>query len=134
MSHQLAYVIVTPYSLYKSRTGGILSRLITRTGLEPAAMRMFAPSAELAKEYSELVVSARDPQERKIVVAAARVAPSGNHIFVVGLDRDSLRACVALAKQLQQEVVTGQLAAVGSQPGRIHHDVVGEGHASQAVR
>jgi nucleoside diphosphate kinase len=66
MSHQLAYVIVTPYSLYKSRTGGILSRLITRTGLEPAAMRMFAPSAELAKEYSELVVSARDPQERKI--------------------------------------------------------------------
>ena len=66
MSQQLAYVIVTPYSLYKSRTGGILSRLITRTGLEPAAMRMFAPGAELAKEYSELVVSARDPQERKI--------------------------------------------------------------------
>jgi len=66
MSQQLAYVIVTPYSLYKSRTGGILSRLITRTGLEPAAMRMFAPSAELAKEYSELVVSAKDPQERKI--------------------------------------------------------------------
>ena len=66
MSHQLAYVIVTPYSLYKSRTGGILSRLITRTGLELAAMRMFAPSAELAKEYSELVVSATDPQDRKI--------------------------------------------------------------------
>ena len=53
MSHQLAYVIVTPYSLYKSRTGGILSRLITRTGLELAAMRMFAPSAELVKEYAE---------------------------------------------------------------------------------
>jgi nucleoside diphosphate kinase len=66
MSLQLAYVIVTPYSLYKSRTGGILSRLITRTGLEPAAMRMFAPGAELAKEYSKLVVSARDPQERRI--------------------------------------------------------------------
>ena len=66
MSQQLAYVIVTPYSLYKSRTGGILSRLITRTGLEPAAMRMFAPGAELAREYSELVVSARDPQERRI--------------------------------------------------------------------
>ena len=55
MSQQLAYVIVTPYSLYKSRTG-----------LEPAAMRMFAPGAELAREYSELVVSARDPQERRI--------------------------------------------------------------------
>jgi len=66
MSHQLAYVVVTPYSLYKSRTGGILSRLISRTGLDLAAMRMFAPSAGLAKKYSDLVVSARDAQERKI--------------------------------------------------------------------
>ena len=46
MSQQLAYVIVTPYSLYKSRTGGILSRLITRTGLDLVGLRMFAPSAE----------------------------------------------------------------------------------------
>jgi nucleoside diphosphate kinase len=66
MSHQLAYVIVTPYSLYKSRTGGILSRLITRTGLELAELRMFAPSAELVKEYAETIVSAQDPQDRKI--------------------------------------------------------------------
>ncbi|HZF02267.1 MAG TPA: nucleoside-diphosphate kinase [Methylomirabilota bacterium] len=66
MSQQLAYVIVTPYSLYKSRTGGILSRLISRTGLELAAMRMFAPSPELVKEYAETIVSAEDPQDRKI--------------------------------------------------------------------
>ena len=32
MPKQLAYVIITPYSLHKSRTGGILTRLITRTG------------------------------------------------------------------------------------------------------
>jgi nucleoside diphosphate kinase len=66
MSQQLAYVIVTPYSLYKSRTGGILSRLITRTGLDLAGMRMFAPSAELVKEYSNIIVSAHDSQDRKI--------------------------------------------------------------------
>src|SRR5688572_7428620 len=66
MSQQLAYVIVTPYSLYKSRTGGILSRLISRTGLDLVAARMFAPSAELAREYSEAIVSANDPQDRKI--------------------------------------------------------------------
>ena len=52
MSQQLAYVIITPYSLYKSRTGGIFARLITRTGLELVAARMFAPSRELVKEYS----------------------------------------------------------------------------------
>ena len=66
MSQQLAYVIITPYSLHKSRTGGILSRLITRTGLELVAARMFAPSAELVKKYSEKIVSANDPQDRRI--------------------------------------------------------------------
>ena len=66
MSQQLAYVIVTPYSLYKSRTGGILSRLITCTGLDLVGLRMFAPSAELVKEYAETIVSAHDSQDRQI--------------------------------------------------------------------
>jgi len=66
MSQQLAYVIITPYSLHKSRTGGILSRLISRTGLDLAAARMFAPGMELVQKYSEAIVSANDPQDRKI--------------------------------------------------------------------
>ena len=66
VSSQLAYVIITPYSLYKSRTGGVLSRLISRTGLELCAMRMFAPSPELVREYAENILSAHDPQDRKI--------------------------------------------------------------------
>jgi nucleoside diphosphate kinase len=66
MQEQLAYVIVTPYTLYKSRTGGILARLITRTGLELAGARMFAPSTELVQKYSDLVVSSNDPQSRYV--------------------------------------------------------------------
>ena len=66
MPQQLAYVIITPYSLYKSRTGGILTRLISRTGLDLAAMRMFAPGDELVKQYAESIVSAHDPQDRRI--------------------------------------------------------------------
>ncbi len=66
MSQELAYVIITPYSLHKSRTGGILSRLITRTGLDMVGARMFAPSAELVKRYSEETISANDPQDRRI--------------------------------------------------------------------
>jgi nucleoside diphosphate kinase len=66
MSQQLAYVIITPYTLYKSRTGGILARLITRTGLELVGARMFAPSPELVQKYSEAIVSANDPQDRRI--------------------------------------------------------------------
>ncbi|MEO5804179.1 MAG: nucleoside-diphosphate kinase [Verrucomicrobiota bacterium] len=66
MSQQLAYVIITPYSLHKSRTGGIFARLITRTGLELVGARLFAPSAELVQQYSEVVVSAADSQDRQI--------------------------------------------------------------------
>src|SRR5712664_145064 len=66
MAQQLAYVIVTPYSLHKSRTGGILSRLITRTGMELAGARMFAPGEELVRKYSEATISAYDPQDRTI--------------------------------------------------------------------
>ncbi|MBC8001986.1 MAG: nucleoside-diphosphate kinase [Opitutaceae bacterium] len=66
MSQQLAYVVITPYSLHKSRTGGIFARLITRTGLELAAARMFAPSAELIEHYSREIVSTNDPQDRRI--------------------------------------------------------------------
>jgi nucleoside diphosphate kinase len=66
MAQQLAYVIITPYSLHKSRTGGILSRLITRTGLDLVGARMFAPSSELVKQYCEETISANDPQDRRI--------------------------------------------------------------------
>src|SRR5213078_5391230 len=55
-----------PYSLHKSRTGGILARLISRTSLEMAAARMFAPGPELIQEYSKVIISANDPQDRRI--------------------------------------------------------------------
>jgi len=66
MAQELAYVIITPYSLHKSRTGGIITRLVTRTGLDLIAARMFAPSPELVKEYSDQTISANDPQDRRI--------------------------------------------------------------------
>jgi len=66
MSNQLAYAIITPYSLYKSRTGGIVARLITRAGVELVGARMFAPSPELVTQYADVVVSGNDPQDRRI--------------------------------------------------------------------
>jgi nucleoside diphosphate kinase len=66
MAQELAYVIITPYSLYKSRTGGILARLISRTSLELVGARMFAPSPELVMAYSQVIISANDPQDRQI--------------------------------------------------------------------
>jgi nucleoside diphosphate kinase len=66
MAQELAYVIVTPHSLNKSRTGGILARLISRSGVELVAARMFAPSPELVEQYAQISISSDDPQDRQI--------------------------------------------------------------------
>src|SRR5437868_4700135 len=61
---ELSYAIVTPYSMRKSRTGGIVSRLISRTGLDVVAGRMFVPSAELVKRYAETIVTETESRHR----------------------------------------------------------------------
>jgi nucleoside diphosphate kinase len=63
-TEQLAYVAVTPYSMRKSRTGGIVGRLISRTGLDLVGGRMFAPSQELLRRYAETIVTETDPSHR----------------------------------------------------------------------
>ena len=63
-NEQLAYAAVTPYSMRKSRTGGIVGRLISRTGLDLVGGRMFAPSHELAERYAETIVTETDPRHR----------------------------------------------------------------------
>src|SRR6516225_3479881 len=63
-SEELAYAIITPYSMRKSRTGGIIARLISRTGLDLVAARMFVPSQELVRRYAETVVNETEPAHR----------------------------------------------------------------------
>ncbi len=63
-TEELSYAILTPYSMRKSRTGGIISRLISRTGLDLVAARMFAPSEALTKRYCENIVTYPDPRHR----------------------------------------------------------------------
>ena len=54
MSKELGYVLITPYTLRKSRTGGVLGRLLCTTGLDLVAARMFGPSSELVKRHAGL--------------------------------------------------------------------------------
>ncbi len=55
MAKELAFVLINPYTVAKSRTGGVIARYISRTGLDFVATRMFAPNAELAHAYAELI-------------------------------------------------------------------------------
>ncbi len=53
MATELAFALINPYSISKSRTGGILGRFMSRTGLELVAARMFGPRQELVQDYSD---------------------------------------------------------------------------------
>ena len=66
MAEELSYVIINPYTIYKSRTGGVLARLLTRTSLDLVGAQMFAPSQALIDEYSRNIVTQADPQDRHI--------------------------------------------------------------------
>ncbi|MBM4142577.1 MAG: nucleoside-diphosphate kinase [Lentisphaerae bacterium] len=55
MAKELAFVMINPYTIAKSRTGGVIARYVARTDLRLASARMFGPSAELVREYAALV-------------------------------------------------------------------------------
>ena len=55
MAKELAFVLINPYTVSKSRTGGVIARYISRTGLDLVAARMFTPNAELANAYAHLL-------------------------------------------------------------------------------
>ncbi|MCL2700358.1 MAG: nucleoside-diphosphate kinase [Phycisphaerae bacterium] len=55
MVEQLAYALITPYSLYKSRTGGIIGRLLAHARLELVAVRMFVFSDAFLDAYKEIL-------------------------------------------------------------------------------
>ena len=52
MAKELAFVLINPYTVAKSRTGGVIARYISRTGLDFVAARMFAPHAQLAEAFA----------------------------------------------------------------------------------
>jgi nucleoside diphosphate kinase len=55
MATELAYAMITPYSLHKSRTGGIIGRLLSLSKLEFVGVHMYAPSDAWVDEYVDLL-------------------------------------------------------------------------------
>ena len=57
MANELAYAVITPYTIRKSRTGAILARLLGRVSCELIAAQMFAPTEELAGVLAQSISS-----------------------------------------------------------------------------
>ncbi len=52
MAKELACVLINPYTIRKSRTGGVIARYLGRTDLKLAAARLFGPSQSLVQEFA----------------------------------------------------------------------------------
>jgi len=57
-------VMVNPYTIYKSRTGGVISRLLTRTALDLVGGVMMAPGPKFVEEFAATIVSDPEPRHR----------------------------------------------------------------------
>ena len=69
MASELAFALINPYTIAKSRTGGVIGRLMSRTGLELVAARMYGPSQELAERYALSLAenNASDPEVARVL-------------------------------------------------------------------
>jgi len=69
MTTELTYVLITPYSLIKARTGNIVARLMSFSGCDLIGVRMMLPSDEFVDEYIRRVKSlCIDPKVEKALV------------------------------------------------------------------
>ena len=70
MANELACVLINPHTIAKSRTGGVIGRFLSRTGLELVATRFFAPPTELVEAYADIIrqQTAMAPDHRKLLV------------------------------------------------------------------
>jgi len=82
MEHTLSYVLVTPYTIAKSRTGGVIARLLSRLDLELVGAQMIAPDEVFVKAYADLIRSQTSPTKPGATAlladyVQANLAPSG---------------------------------------------------------
>ena len=63
MKQTLSYVIVTPYTIAKSRTGGVIARLLSRVDLELAGAQIITPGEDFINEYAAIL---RNQEKRNV--------------------------------------------------------------------
>jgi nucleoside diphosphate kinase len=65
MAKELAFVLINPYTIRKSRTGGIIARYLVRTDLKLAAARVFGASRGLVDEFADYLTTF-DPADAEV--------------------------------------------------------------------
>ncbi|MDR2376400.1 MAG: nucleoside-diphosphate kinase [Treponema sp.] len=75
----LSYVLVTPYTIAKSRTGGVIARLLSRLDLELVGAQMIAPEGSFVKEFASSLREEVSPQDVSLLAdyVDQNMGPSG---------------------------------------------------------
>ena len=108
MADQLTYVFITPRALRKGRAGGILGRLLSRSGLELHTGKVFAPSAKLLGDLSGSLSGQPATQEY------LKVLPPGSQSLVLvlkGSDAVAKVAAIVVALITTLAVTVSRVAA-----------------------
>ncbi|MDR3162066.1 MAG: nucleoside-diphosphate kinase [Spirochaetaceae bacterium] len=100
MEQAISYVLVTPYTVAKSRTGGVLARLLSQVDLELVGAQMIAPDEELVRLYAAALREENRPGGAALLAdyVERNLAPSGGqrHRTLLLLFRGE-KACEKLA-------------------------------------
>ena len=65
MSQELAFVVVPPHTIRKSRTGAVIGRMLSLSSTELIATRMFATGREMAERYAASIRPIADPEDER---------------------------------------------------------------------
>ncbi|MDR0399464.1 MAG: nucleoside-diphosphate kinase [Treponema sp.] len=78
MMSTLSYVLVTPYTIAKSRTGGVIARLLSRLDLELVGAQMIAPDEVFVEKFAASL-RGETPNDVSLLAdyAAVNMGPSG---------------------------------------------------------
>lgn len=139
MPNELSYILITPYTILKSRTGGVIARLLSRSDIELVATQMIAPSQELANEYAQGLMETVGERNKEAAqwfydYIIRSFSPTGERphrvLMLVFKGEDAARKLFEIAGEL----VTNSKSAGASITGETIRDTYGDLVLSSSTR
>ncbi|MDR0684571.1 MAG: nucleoside-diphosphate kinase [Spirochaetaceae bacterium] len=124
--NSISYVLITPYTIAKSRTGGLLARLMTRSDLELVGAQMIAPDKPFVDAYAESLRRQAAPNPSFLAdYVEQSLAPSGGRrrrsLFLLFSGEDTHRKLAEICGHLYPEH-----RPISSIPGETIRDTYGD--------
>ena len=118
MAKELAFVLINPYPIRKSRTGGIIARYLVRTDLKLIGARIIGASAALAEEFADYLADydMSDPEKcslfsayvRRVYMPDAVTGRPHRSMLLLFEGEDAIRKIYDVTGSIRQQWCSGQ--------------------------